>query len=125
MSLQVGPRGATDGSFGGGAGVASATGVAQDGPDGCLVWVAAPGGLVHPVPPLVAVTLLVCVGGHCAAQDESGGFDGLKWGGGEVDAVYEGNVVQHFGKQGLAFAAAGDRLCEGWWVVWAPHGAPG
>eukprot|EP00959_Pyramimonas_sp_CCMP1952_P107602 2249550-Pyramimonas_sp.AAC.1 len=116
MSLQVGLRGATDG---GGAGVASATGVAQDGPDGCLVWVAAPGRLVHAVPLLLAVTLLVCVGGRYAAQDEPGGIDGLKGGGGEVDAVSEGNMVQHFGKQGLVLAAAGDRLREGWWVVCA------
>eukprot|EP00959_Pyramimonas_sp_CCMP1952_P168195 3514588-Pyramimonas_sp.AAC.1 len=69
MPLHVGPSGSTDRSFGGGARVASTAGVAHEGPDRCLVWVAAPGGFVHPLSHVLAVTLLVDVGSHYAAQN--------------------------------------------------------
>eukprot|EP00959_Pyramimonas_sp_CCMP1952_P322950 6757883-Pyramimonas_sp.AAC.1 len=85
MPLHVGPSGSADRSFG--------DGVAHDGPHRCLVWVAAPGGFVHPLSIVLAVPLLVDVGNDYAMQNESGGLDGIQGGGCEVDAIPEGNLM--------------------------------
>jgi hypothetical protein len=42
---------------------------------------------------VLAVPSLVDVGNDYAMQNESGGLDGIKGGGSEVDAVPEGNLM--------------------------------
>eukprot|EP00959_Pyramimonas_sp_CCMP1952_P351414 7362907-Pyramimonas_sp.AAC.1 len=93
MPLHVGPSGSADRSFGSGARVASTACVAHNGPDRCLVWVAAPGGVAHPLSIALAVPLLVDVGNDYAMKNESGSLDGIQGGGSEVDAIPEGNLM--------------------------------
>eukprot|EP00959_Pyramimonas_sp_CCMP1952_P308233 6450643-Pyramimonas_sp.AAC.1 len=89
----MGSGSTTDLSFRDGPGVARAAGVSHDRPDRRLVRVVGHGGSLGLLRLVLAVPLLINVGDNDALQDESGGFGGLKGGGGEVDAVPEGYLV--------------------------------